>query len=81
MSAERRHRCPPCCHRCPDLDDEIMPGCMGTAANLGAEHGALTWCTCRASLPSDANPAALIELLTTRVDDLTRRITELEANR
>lgn len=72
------HQCPPCCHRCPDLDDQIMPGCMGTAANLTAERGALTWCTCRAGLPADASPAALISLLTARVDELERRLAKVE---
>ena len=38
--AMKRHRCPPWCHKCPRMDGEIMPGCMGTAA-MGYHR-----CTC-----------------------------------
>lgn len=76
-----RHRCPPTCHRCPDLNDDVMPGCMGTAANQGSPQTArlLTWCTCKTALPTDANAAALVATLTARVDELERRLAELEA--
>jgi hypothetical protein len=24
------HRCPKWCHRCPDMNGDVMPGCWGT---------------------------------------------------
>lgn len=72
------HQCPPCCHRCPDLDDDVMPACMGTAA-LALNTKSMDWCTCEAALPADASPAALISLLTARVDELERRLAALES--
>lgn len=72
------HRCPPNCHRCPDLDDDVMPGCMGTAANQGSPETArlMTWCTCSANrrLPTEDSNAA-------RIAALEARIAELEAAR
>lgn len=72
------HRCPPTCHRCPHLNDDVMPGCMGTAA-MSTEPRSLFWCTCSAALPTDASPAALIATLTARVDELEQRLANLEA--
>lgn len=72
------HTCPPCCHICPDMDDTVMPGCMGTAA-LALEDRSFAWCTCEASLPADTSPAALISLLTTRVAELEARLARLES--
>ncbi|MFJ9029774.1 hypothetical protein ACIRQP_14820 [Streptomyces sp. NPDC102274] len=69
------HRCPPNCHRCPDLDDDVMPACMGTASNQSPNTlQLLTWCTCSAnqSLPTEDNTNA-------RIAALEARITELEA--
>lgn len=35
----------PRCHRCVELDGDVLPGCMGTA--VGANHAQdLTACTC-----------------------------------
>lgn len=69
------HRCPSNCHRCPDLDDDVMPGCMGTAANQSTGTLRLTtWCTCSANraLPTEDSTNA-------RIAALEARITELEA--
>lgn len=70
------HRCPPNCHRCPDLNDDVMPHCIGTASNQGQAETArlLTWCTCAANraLPTEDSNAA-------RIAALEARITELEA--
>ncbi|MFD6874510.1 MULTISPECIES: hypothetical protein [unclassified Streptomyces] len=67
------HTCPPTCHRCPDLDDDVMPGCLGTAANQGTPETLrlLTWCTCTAALPTE-------DSLTARIAHLEARVTELE---
>lgn len=74
------HRCPPCCHRCPDLDDDVMPGCMGTAANQGPNTLRLmTWCTCTAALPTEGAPESQVALLTARVSELEERLARLEA--
>ncbi|MFF2009146.1 hypothetical protein ACFVWY_08745 [Streptomyces sp. NPDC058195] len=71
------HRCPPNCHRCPDLDDDVMPGCMGTATNQGTPATArlLTWCTCSAnrSLPAEDNANARIAALEARIAELEAR--------
>jgi hypothetical protein len=72
------HVCPPCCHRCPDMDDDVMPGCLGTAA-LAANPRSLAWCTCQAALPAEGAPAAQTALLAARVEELERRLAELEA--
>lgn len=69
------HRCPPNCHRCPDLDDDVMPGCMGTASNQSkGTLRLLTWCTCSASRKLPAEDSA-----NARIAALEARITELEA--
>jgi hypothetical protein len=73
------HQCPPTCHRCPDLDDDVMPGCMGTASNQSAREETrrlLTWCTCSANLalPAEDSAAARIALLEARVADLEARL-------
>lgn len=70
------HRCPPNCHRCPDLDDDVMPGCMGTAANQSPTTLRLmTWCTCSAnrSLPAEDSNAARIAALEARIAELEAR--------
>lgn len=68
------HRCPPNCHRCPDLDDDVMPRCMGTAANQGSPGTArlLTRCTCAAnrSLPTEDSAMARIAALEARIEQL-----------
>ena len=38
-----KHRCSPWCHRCPDLDGDIMPGCYGT---INAPDAGMDACTC-----------------------------------
>lgn len=72
------HRCPPTCHRCPDLDDDVMPGCMGTASNQGTPTTArlMTWCTCTANrkLPAEDNAAARIAVLEARLTELEARL-------
>ncbi len=72
------HRCPPTCHRCPDLDDDVMPGCMGTASNQGTRTTArlMTWCTCTAnrSLPAEDNAAVRIAVLEARLTELEARL-------
>jgi hypothetical protein len=73
------HTCPPCCHICPDLDDTVMPGCMGTAAlQTPTTLHVMTWCTCEAALPAEATPEAQVALLTTRVAQLEERLARLE---
>lgn len=70
------HRCPPNCHRCPDLDDDVMPGCMGTAANQGPHTlRLLTWCTCSANgdLPAEDSANARIAALEARIAALEAR--------
>lgn len=69
------HRCPPNCHRCPDLDDDVMPGCTGTAANQGTPdtNRLLTWCTCTVDLPAEDSLAARIAHLEARVTELENR--------
>lgn len=71
------HQCPPHCHRCPDLDDDVMPNCMGTASNQGSPHTnrLLTWCTCTANreLSHEDNLAARIEVLEARITALENR--------
>ncbi|MFE4658130.1 hypothetical protein ACFRFJ_15775 [Streptomyces hydrogenans] len=71
------HRCPPHCHRCPDLDDDVMPGCLGTASNQGTPATArlLTWCTCAAdrTLPTEDSNAARIAALEARITELESR--------
>ncbi|MFE3123710.1 hypothetical protein ACFXHD_09845 [Streptomyces hydrogenans] len=71
------HRCPPHCHRCPDLDDDVMPGCLGTASNQGTPATArlLTWCTCAAdrTLPAEDSIAARIAALEARITELESR--------
>ncbi|MFJ3923061.1 hypothetical protein [Streptomyces sp. NPDC090022] len=71
------HRCPPHCHRCPDLNDDVMPGCLGTASNQGSPNTArlLTWCTCTANhqLSSEDNLAARITALEARITELENR--------
>ena len=43
----REHRCNVNrCHRCPDMDGMIMPGCMGTAARGNGPYD-LSACTCQ----------------------------------
>jgi hypothetical protein len=55
---------------------------MGTAANQGPHTArSLAWCTCKSALPTDANTPALVATLTARVDELERRLAELEARR
>ncbi|KAB8162943.1 hypothetical protein FH609_004245 [Streptomyces sp. 3MP-14] len=72
------HRCPPTCHRCPDLDGDVMPGCMGTAANQAGADTArlLTWCTCSANLtlPQEDNLAHRVALLEARLAELADQL-------
>jgi hypothetical protein len=72
------HRCPPNCHRCPDLDDDAMPYCTGTAANQGQPetNRLLTWCTCAANhtLPAEDHQAARIAALEARLAELEARL-------
>lgn len=71
------HKCPPHCHRCPTLDDDVMPMCMGTAANQSASTTRLlTWCTCAAdhTLSSEDNAAARIAALEARIAELEQRL-------
>ena len=35
------HKCPSWCHKCPDMEGYIMPGCVG-----GAVYSDLDHCTC-----------------------------------
>ncbi|WP_406324431.1 hypothetical protein [Streptomyces niveus] len=70
------HRCPPNCHRCPDLDDDVMPSCMGTAANQSPNTlRLLTWCTCSANreLPAEDSTNARIAALEARIAELEAR--------
>ncbi|MGS2592074.1 hypothetical protein [Streptomyces hebeiensis] len=72
------HRSPPHCHRCPDLDDDVMPGCMGTASNQGTDATArlLTRCTCSANreLPAEDSANARIAALEARLAELEARL-------
>lgn len=63
------HSCPTFCHLCPDVDDEVMPRCLGTAALGGADRRSLTWCTCSANgeLLSEEAAAARIAVLEARI--------------
>jgi len=45
ISKAGEHRCPPWCHRCPDLRGDVLPGCMGTAG-LARDGRDLSRCTC-----------------------------------
>ncbi|MEU3507629.1 hypothetical protein ABZ733_06835 [Streptomyces longwoodensis] len=72
------HTCPPCCHNCPDLNDDVMPGCMGTAA-LATDPRSTFWCTCDAALPTEGTPEAQVALLTARVRELEDKLARLEA--
>jgi hypothetical protein len=72
------HVCPPCCHICPDADDDVIPGCLGTAAMGSADPRSFEWCTCEAKLPADATPEGQIALLTARVAQLEERLARLE---
>lgn len=57
------------------MGDDVMPGCMGTAALGTADPRSLAWCTCDAdtALPTEDSMAA-------RIAKLEQRITELEAS-
>lgn len=72
------HTCPPCCHICPNLDDTVMPGCMGTAA-LATDPRSLFWCTCEAVLPTEGTPEAQVALITARIRELEEKLAHLEA--
>ena len=58
-----KHRCPDHCHKCPDMDGQVMPGCMGTAAMARGPYD-MSYCTC-ARGPS-------------RLTKLERRVARLE---
>lgn len=66
-----KHRCPPRCHRCPDLHGEIMPGCMGTAV---LAHGPfdMSFCTCHRSASPDNDATEK------QIRDLQKRVAVLE---
>ena len=70
------HSCPPFCHLCLDVDDEVMPNCLGTAALGGADPRSLTWCTCSANGELLAEEAAAA-----RIAALEARIAALEVAR
>lgn len=70
------HHCPTFCHPCPDLDDDVMPSCLGTSALGGADPRSLTWCTCSANGELLAEEAAAA-----RIAALEARIAALEAAR
>lgn len=60
------HSCSRHCHHCPDLDGEIMPGCMGTAARANGPRDMYA-CTCVRRVSRD------------NVVSLERRVAKLEA--
>lgn len=72
------HECSSVCHPCPDLEGDIMPGCMGTAA-LSLDPTSFNWCTCESDLPTEASAATEVLILRSRVAQLEARLAELEA--
>jgi hypothetical protein len=70
-----KHKCPDYCHRCPLLGGQIMPGCMGTAANVGKPHD-MGSCTCDRSAPKKHTADGGVP--TTRERHLEKRIALLE---
>jgi hypothetical protein len=72
------HRCPPRCHRCPDLDRrEVLPYCMGTAAMGIADATSLAWCTCKR--PGRGGTASQPSPEQQRIDSLERQVLALKS--
>lgn len=57
------HSCPEYCHRCPVLDGDVMPSCMGTAARC-SDPKSLDCCTCHRQ-----EVAASVEERLTRIEN------------
>lgn len=68
-----KHRCPDRCHKCPDLDGQVMPGCMGTAA-LAQTATDLSYCTCVRTLPQAEDE---IRKLKIEIDDIRKTVEHL----
>ena len=64
------HRCPNRCHRCPLMNGDVMPGCMGTAA-LATNPRDMSHCTCALHSNDD------MESLRARVKKLEGKILQM----
>lgn len=64
------HRCSDSCHRCPDLNGDIMPGCMGTA--VLSDGTDMSYCTCGTKSAKDK-----FEELRTRIIKLEGKLLEM----
>jgi hypothetical protein len=74
-----KHRCPPRCHLCPDLDGDLMPMCMGSAA-LAIGPRDRSYCTCRVEEVGRRRDidqiAGTVRALFTRVRELEKQLGE-----
>ena len=67
-----KHTCPERCHRCPDMNGEVMPGCMGTAALALSAHD-MSRCNCSYKL-AEKNE---VQLLKARLRKLEAKISRV----
>jgi hypothetical protein len=64
------HKCPPYCHKCPELGGKIMPACYGTAVYADGWED-ISRCTC------DRDKKGESDMTNDRIALLERKVAEL----